>query len=90
MALYLESIGSNDFLSTDFMTAMVDPGFRASAALGRMGRATKLPPQLGQTLCRKSVTQDVQNVHSNVQIMASKLSGEGLLHSVHKRVGVRA
>ena len=75
MALYLESNSSNDFLSIDLMIGTEDAGCRVRATFGRMGRATKFPPQLGQTWCKRSFTQDVQNVHSNVQIMASKLSG---------------
>ena len=40
-----------------------------------MGRAEKLPPQLGQMPLNASSTQRRQNVHSNVQIIASCESG---------------
>ena len=42
---------------------------------GRMGRGEKPPPQLGQTLLNTLSTQALQNVHSNVQIMASVAFG---------------
>ena len=37
---------------------------------GRIGRFSNPPPQFGHTSLR-SVTQSLQNVHSNVQIIAS-------------------
>jgi hypothetical protein len=42
---------------------------------GRMGRGVKPPPQFGQTLSSLCSTQSAQNVHSNVQIMASVADG---------------
>jgi hypothetical protein len=36
-----------------------------------MGRAQKPPPQFGQTFSKMFSTQGRQNVHSNVQIIAS-------------------
>lgn len=45
-----------------------------------MGRAVKPPPQFWQTLASTVSTQERQNVHSNVQIIASVESGgNGLL-----------
>jgi hypothetical protein len=38
---------------------------------GRMGRWKKPAPQFGQTFFKTSLTQDLQNVHSKLQIMAS-------------------
>src|SRR5688500_7245994 len=40
-----------------------------------MGRGVNPPPQLGQTLPRIDSTHPAQNVHSNVQIRASRESG---------------
>ena len=42
-----------------------------SDASGRVGLTTKLPPQLGHRLLRRSVTHSAQNVHSKVQMRAS-------------------
>jgi len=47
----------------------------ASFEAGRIGRGAKLPPQLGQRPPSFSFTQSQQNVHSNVQIMASVAAG---------------
>ena len=55
---------------------MVEAGRLASespgrhSVAGRMGRRSKPPPQLGQTLCRTFSTQSAQNVHSYVQMRA--------------------
>lgn len=47
---------------------------------GRIGRGTKPPPQLGQTLPRSSSTHVAQNVHSKLQMRASSdAGGRGLL-----------
>jgi hypothetical protein len=67
-------------------TRAVDAGFRAKAAAGRIGRDAKLPPQLGQTPCRRLSTQSRQNVHSKVQIMASAACGGSAL-SQHSQAG---
>ena len=49
------------------------------SALGRIGRFSNPPPQLGQICCNNS-TQATQNVHSNEQIIASlELCGNDLL-----------
>ena len=42
---------------------------------GRIGRGTKPPPQLGQTLRRISLTHVSQKVHSYVHIIAVVLAG---------------
>jgi hypothetical protein len=67
-------------------TRRVDGGLLASGAAGRIGRGTKLPPQLGQTPCSLLSTQSRQNVHSNVQIMASGADG-GRSLSQHSQLG---
>ena len=56
-------------------TRSVDAGYFSSDAAERIGRDSKLPPQLGQTPANTLSTQSRQNVHSNVQIMASGDSG---------------
>ena len=49
------------------------PPLRSCA--GRIGRAQKPPPQLGQTLCNTVSTQWAQKVHSKLQIRASSDAG---------------
>jgi hypothetical protein len=63
-----------------------DGGLFASEAAGRIGRGAKFPPQLGQTPCSLLSTQSRQNVHSNVQIMASGADG-GRSLSQHSQPG---
>jgi hypothetical protein len=63
-----------------------DGGLFASEAAGRIGRGTKFPPQLGQTPCSLLSTQSLQNVHSNVHIMASGADG-GRFLSQHSQLG---
>ncbi len=46
-----------------FSTRRVDAGWRSSIAAGRIGRATRLPPQFGQNPPR-AAAQAGQNVHS--------------------------
>jgi hypothetical protein len=53
----------------------LDAGYFVSIAAGRIGRLTKLPPQFGQTPPNTFAAQSAQNVHSNVQMRASRLSG---------------
>jgi hypothetical protein len=48
-------------------------GYLDNSAIGRVGRFSKPPPQLGQTLFSTLVTQSAQKVHSKVQIIASVL-----------------
>src|SRR6478735_7366340 len=69
-----------------FRTRFVDAGYLASLAEGRAGRRTSSPPQFGQMPPRTSATQSAQNVHSNVQIIASELSG-GRSLSQHSQLG---
>jgi len=40
---------------------------------GRIGLFSKAPPQFGHTFCKILITHSLQNVHSNEQIIASKL-----------------
>jgi hypothetical protein len=68
-------------------TRLVDAGRVASKCAGRIGRGTKLPPQLGQTPCNTPSTHAAQKVHSNVQIRASALSG-GKSRSQHSQFGL--
>lgn len=49
-------------------TRVVEAGFRASFATGRMGRRTSSPPQLAQTNFSFVEAHSRQNVHSNVQM----------------------
>jgi hypothetical protein len=67
-------------------TRSVEGGNFASFAAGRLGRATSSPPQFGHTPCSLSVAQSTQNVHSNVQMRASALSG-GKSLSQHSQPG---
>jgi hypothetical protein len=65
---------------------LVDGGFFASAAGGRIGRGAKLPPQFGHTPPRRFSTQSRQKVHSKVQIIASGADGDRFL-SQHSQLG---
>src|SRR6478609_2187467 len=67
-------------------TRLVDAGYLFSFAAGRIGRAEKLPPQLGQTPSSTFSTQSAQKVHSKVQISASVASG-GRSFSQHSQFG---
>ena len=64
----------------------VDGGLRMSSAAGRIGRGEKSPPQFGQTPLSLLSTQSRQNVHSNVQIIASVAAG-GKSLSQHSQLG---
>ena len=57
-------------------------------AAGLIGRATKPPPQLGQTPFKMSSAHAAQKVHSKVQMRASALSG-GRSASQHSQFGFR-
>jgi hypothetical protein len=61
-------------------------GYFTSIAAGRIGRAEKLPAQFGQRPLSRVSTQSRQNVHSNVQIIASTASG-GKSLSQHSQPG---
>ena len=65
-------------------TSFLEAGCLSKRPLGRVGLDVKPPPQLGHTFSKMSLTQSVQNVHSNVQIIASELSfGRDLLQCSH-------
>ena len=49
---------------SDFTTRLVEAGFRANIAGGRVGRGTRLPPQFGQMPCSRFSAQVAQKVHS--------------------------
>ncbi|BAN28213.1 hypothetical protein BRPE64_ECDS00550 (plasmid) [Caballeronia insecticola] len=52
-------------------TRSTEAGCLASIASGRIGRATKSPPQFGQIPFSTLSAQSEQNVHSNVHMRAS-------------------
>ena len=56
-------------------TRTVDGGLLTSFDGGRIGRATKFPPQFGQRPPSRLSTQSRQKVHSNEQIIASVADG---------------
>jgi len=58
-------------------------------AFGRIGRSWKPPPQLGHTLLSRDNTQASQNVHSKLQIIASRASG-GSVFPQHSQEGRKA
>ena len=60
----------NDELAEIINSEAKEPRDVVLYGFGRIGRFSNPPPQLGQTCCNNS-TQASQNVHSNVQIMAS-------------------
>src|SRR3954462_13662531 len=64
----------------------VNAGYFTSIAGGRIGRRTNSPPQFGQAPFSGPATQSLQNVHSNVQIIASRESG-GRSRSQHSQFG---
>jgi hypothetical protein len=72
-----------------FKTRVVDAGLFFNADTGRIGRGTKLPEQLGQTLFNTVSAQFEQKVHSNVQITASFDSG-GKSLSQHSQLGLNS
>lgn len=61
-------------LSTGLYTNLLEVGYLFNKIAGRTGRWVKFPPQLGQTLRSTLSAQDLQNVHSKEQIMASTAS----------------
>jgi hypothetical protein len=67
-------------------TRSVDAGNFASLFAGRMGRVTRLPPQLGQRPPSLLSAQSRQKVHSNVQMSASVAAG-GRSLSQHSQDG---
>jgi hypothetical protein len=65
----------------------VAAGYFAKAAVGRTGRRTSSPEQLGQTPFNRSRVQVGQNVHSNEQIIASAAGGKSA--SQHSQFGLK-
>src|SRR5215472_18005832 len=61
------------------------PGLRS--VRGRIGRGTKPPPQLGQTLPSTDSTQLAQKVHSKLQMRAS-VACEGRSLSQYSQLGL--
>src|SRR3546814_4394784 len=59
-----------------FSTRLLLAGYFSSMRAGRMGRCTRLPPQLGQLPASTPMAQSRQKVHSKVQIMAVLLRSE--------------
>jgi hypothetical protein len=66
----VNTVGQDRYRESSRWTRSVDAGYLPSSAAGRIGRDSRLPPQLGQTPANTSSAQSLQNVHSNVQIMA--------------------
>jgi hypothetical protein len=64
-------------------TLSVEAGFFSNAAIGRIGRRTSSPRQLGHVPPRTPSAHAAQNVHSNEQIRASLAFGgrSALQHS---------
>jgi len=52
---------------------VVEAGKRASRSAGRIGRRTSSPPQFGQRPASTPSAHAAQNVHSKLQIRASRL-----------------
>lgn len=65
----------------------VEGGLLASLLVGRRGRATNSPPQLGHLPSRRVLAHDAQKVHSNEQMRASAESG-GKSLSQHSQLGL--
>jgi hypothetical protein len=53
----------------------VDAGYFTNAAASRIGRRSRLPPQLGHWPLSTLSVQSAQNVHSKLQMRASALPG---------------
>jgi hypothetical protein len=67
----------------------VDAGWRSSRSLGRIGRRTSSPVQLGQRRPSTPSAHSRQNVHSYEQIRASGESG-GKSRSQHSQLGLNS
>lgn len=78
-----------DHSAPPFRIRFLDAGYLESNAAGRIGLGEKLPPQFGHSLFRGPEAQDVQNVHSKVQITASSDSG-GRSLSHHSQFGLNS
>ena len=68
----------------------VDAGKVGSFASARRGRLTNSPPQFGQMPWSTLSTQLAQNVHSNVQILASATPAGDLCRNIHTQDAARA
>ena len=64
----------------------LEAGLFTRCAAGRIGRRRSSPPQFGQTPSKRSSVQSRQNVHSNEQLLAARLSG-GRSISQHSQLG---
>jgi hypothetical protein len=69
-----------------FTLRIVEAGKRASRSAGRIGRRTNSPPQFGQRPASTPSAHAEQNVHSKLQILASRLSA-GRLRPQHSQFG---
>jgi hypothetical protein len=65
----------------------VEAGYLCNFEAGRRGRGTSSPPKFGQALFNFCSANFAQNVHSNVQMRASSLSG-GRSRSQHSQLGL--
>jgi hypothetical protein len=65
----------------------LEAGNRASFSTGLIGRRTSSPLQFGQRPPKFRSAHSLQNVHSNVQIMASSEEG-GRSRSQHSQLGL--
>jgi hypothetical protein len=69
-----------------FSTRFVEAGNFASLSAGRTGRRTSSPPQFGHLPFSTPLAQSLQNVHSNVHIIAFVADG-GRSRSQHSQFG---
>lgn len=71
-----------------FNTLSLEAGYCFNASIGRIGRLTKLPEQLGQIKLKTFSVQLAQKVHSKVQMNASSVEG-GKSLSQHSQLGFK-
>jgi hypothetical protein len=69
-----------------FISLIVEAGYLFSHLPDRVGRSTKLPPQLGHVFFKTIFEQSLQKVHSIEQITASDDS-DGRSLSQHSQLG---
>ena len=69
-----------------FRTRLVDAGLFFNAAIGLIGRLTKLPPQLGHWLFKTPTTELVQKVHSNVHYVPLLILAVNPYYNTHNLV----
>jgi hypothetical protein len=65
----------------------VEAGYCSNFSAGRRGLRTSSPPQFGHVPFSTSLVHSLQNVHSNVQIIADADSG-GRSLSQHSQLGL--